>query len=65
MPTLVIGAKNDTMDPAHMEWMSKQLPRGRYLFCPKGGHLALYDDQETYFTGLLAFLKDVMVSTAP
>jgi proline iminopeptidase len=59
VPTLVIGAAHDTMDPKHMEWMSKQFPRGRYLFCPNGSHMAEYDDQQTYMTGLIAFLKDV------
>lgn len=59
VPTLVIGARYDTMDPSHMEWMAKQFPRGRYLYCPEGSHLALYDDQRTYMSGLIAFLKDV------
>jgi proline iminopeptidase len=59
VPTLVIGARHDTMDPDHMKWMSKQLPHGRYLYCPNGSHLALYDDQQTWFTGLIKFLKDV------
>ncbi len=59
VPTLVIGARYDTMDPAHMAWMSKQLPHGRYLYCPEGSHCALYDDQATYFTGLVKFLKDL------
>jgi proline iminopeptidase len=59
VPTLVIGAKYDTMDPAHMEWVSKQLPKGHYLFCPNGSHLAEYDDQRTYFKGLISFLLDV------
>lgn len=59
VPTLVIGARYDTMDPAHMEWVSKQLPHGRYLFCPNGSHLAEYDDQQTYFKGLTAFIRDV------
>jgi len=58
-PTLTIGAKYDTMDPAHMEMMSKKVQKGRYLFCPNGSHLAMYDDQETYFNGLVAFIKDV------
>jgi proline iminopeptidase len=57
VPTLVIGARYDTMDPKHMEWMSKQLPKGRYLYCPNGSHLAMYDDRETYFAGLIGFLK--------
>jgi proline iminopeptidase len=57
VPTLVIGARHDTMDPKHMEWMSKQLPKGRYLYCPNGSHLAMYDDRETYFAGLIGFLR--------
>ena len=56
VPTLVIGARYDTMDPAHMEEMAGLLPRGRYLHCPEGSHLAMYDDQQTYFTGLIDFL---------
>lgn len=59
-PTLVIGAAHDTMDPAHMRWMADQLPRGRYLHCPEGSHMALYDDQEAYFAGLLEFVSDVV-----
>jgi proline iminopeptidase len=56
VPTLVIGAEHDTMDPEHMRWMAEQLPKGRYLHCPDGSHLAMYDDQEVYFAGLVDFL---------
>jgi proline iminopeptidase len=56
VPTLVIGARYDTMDPAHMEMMAGRLPQGSYLYCPNGSHLALYDDQEIYFAGLTEFL---------
>lgn len=59
VPTLVIGAAHDTMDPKHMQWMSTQFPRGRYLYCPNGSHMAMYDDQKTYMTGLIGFLHDV------
>ena len=59
VPTLVVGAKHDTMDPAHMEMMAKALPKGRYLFCPNGSHMAMYDDQKVYFDGLVRFIKDV------
>lgn len=59
VPTLVIGAEYDTMDPKHMEMMADTLPNGRYLYCPEGSHLAMYDDQETYFKGLISFIKDV------
>jgi proline iminopeptidase len=47
------------MDPAFLEAMAKQLPKGRYLYCPNGSHLAMYDDQQTYMTGLVAFLREV------
>ena len=56
VPTLVIGAEHDTMDPAHLRMMAGRLPAGRYLHCPEGSHLAMYDDQETYFGGLVDFL---------
>ncbi|HEY5627937.1 MAG TPA: proline iminopeptidase-family hydrolase [Candidatus Limnocylindrales bacterium] len=56
VPTLVIGARHDTMDPAFMADMARRLPRGRYLYCPDGSHCALYDDQETYMAGLVDFL---------
>ena len=59
VPTLVIGATHDTMDPAHMEWMAGEMPRGRFLLCPDGSHMAMYDDQATYFRGLIAFISDV------
>ena len=59
VPTLVVGARHDTMDPAHMEMMAGRLPNGRYLFCPNGSHMAMYDDQATYFQGLVAFIRDV------
>jgi len=59
VPTLVIGARHDTMDPAHMEMMAASLPKGRYLYCPDGSHLAMYDDQQAYFAGLTGFLHDV------
>jgi proline iminopeptidase len=59
VPTLTIGARYDTMDPKHMEWISQQMPKGRYLYCPNGSHLAFYDDQRTYMSGLVKFIKEV------
>jgi len=59
VPTLVIGARHDTMDPEHMEMMARQLPQGRYLHCPDGSHLAMYDDQQRYFDGLVEFLHEL------
>ncbi|HTT85357.1 MAG TPA: proline iminopeptidase-family hydrolase [Rhizomicrobium sp.] len=59
VPTLTIGAGHDTMDPAHMAWMATQVKDGRHLACPDGSHMAMFDDQERYFTGLIRFLREV------
>jgi proline iminopeptidase len=57
VPALVIGAQHDTMDPRHLQAMAHRLPRGEYLHCPDGSHLAMYDDAEVYFGGLIDFLQ--------
>jgi proline iminopeptidase len=59
VPTLVVGAKHDTMDPKYMEWMATQFPKGTYLYCANGSHMSLYDDQETFMKGLIDFIKKV------
>jgi proline iminopeptidase len=59
VPTLTIGARYGTMDPDYMKMMAKSVQHGRFLYCEQGSHLALYDDQETYFDGLIRFIKDV------
>ena len=59
VPTLMIGAGHDTMDPSHMERIATMVQRGRYLGCPEGSHMAMYDDQVTYFEGLIDFLTTV------
>jgi len=42
-----------------MKEMSEMVQNGSYLHCPKGSHMALYDDQETYFNGVIKFLKSL------
>jgi proline iminopeptidase len=59
VPTLTIGATHDTMDPKHMEWMSTQVKKGRFLLCPNGSHFSMWDDQEHYFPGVIQFIRDV------
>jgi proline iminopeptidase len=59
VPTLTIGGKFDTMDPDHMKWISEQVQNGTYLHCAKGSHMSMYDDAETYFEGLIDFIKKV------
>jgi proline iminopeptidase len=59
VPALEIGAEYDTMDPAYMQWMAEQLPKGSYLYCPDAGHMAMWDDPEGYHTGLMQFINNV------
>ncbi len=59
VPTLMIGAKHDTMDPNAMEEQSKLVKKGRYLYCPNGSHLSMWDDQQIFMNGVIQFIKDV------
>lgn len=59
VPALSIGAQYDTMDPKHMQWMATQFKNGSYLYCPNGSHMAMYDDQATYMSGLIKFIKGI------
>jgi proline iminopeptidase len=59
VPTLAIGARYDTMEPAQMKLIADRVRHGRYLYCPNGSHLAMYDDQKVYMSGLIRFIEDV------
>ncbi len=59
VPTLVTGARYSTMDPEDIRKMARAIPNARVLICEKGSHLAMYDDQEAYFAGLIRFFQDV------
>ncbi len=59
VPTLMIGAKYDTMDPKAMEEQSHLVQKGRYLYCPNGSHLSMWDDQKVFMQGVIGFIRDV------
>ena len=59
VPTLTIGGEFDTMDPNYMKWMATQVQQGNYLYCPTGSHCDMWDDQQHYFPGLIAFIQSV------
>jgi proline iminopeptidase len=58
VPTLLIGARYDEMDPDQIRRMGTLIPHSRVVICPEGSHLALYDDQARYFAALLPFLHE-------
>lgn len=59
VPTLMIGARYDTMDPKAMEEQSKLVKKGQYLYCPNGSHLSMWDDQQVFMSGVIRFIKEV------
>ncbi len=59
IPALMVGAKFDTMDPKAMEAQSKMVQHGRYLFCPNGSHMCMWDDQKVFMDGVIRFIHDV------
>ena len=58
-PVLVLGGIHDEMNPKSMMREGQLLPNSRTYLCPQGSHMAMYDDQNNYFSNLVNFLKDV------
>lgn len=63
IPVLTIGGQFDTMDPEHMRAIADDFPNGSHLHCPKGSHMSFYDDQKTYFEGLIDWIKKTEVGS--
>ncbi|MFL5788953.1 MAG: proline iminopeptidase-family hydrolase [Flavisolibacter sp.] len=59
VPTLMVGAKYDTMDPKAMEEQSRLVKNGSYLYCPNGSHLAMWDDQKVFMDGVIGWIRNV------
>ncbi|NUO82097.1 proline iminopeptidase, partial [candidate division KSB1 bacterium] len=59
IPTLVIAAQYDTMNPEYLKWMAEQVQNGSYLLCENGSHMCMWDDQQRYMSGLIKFIKAV------
>ena len=59
VPTLVMGATYDEMNPEDIKREGTLLPRSRTAICENGSHLSMWDDQEAYFRHLLGFINDV------
>ena len=58
VPTLLIAARHDEMSPEQIQRMGSLIPDARVAVCPKGSHMALYDDQQAYFDALVPFLRE-------
>lgn len=58
VPTLMLGAEHDTMDPKYMEWMASEVQKGRSV-TTNGSHCSQFDDPDTFFPAVIKFIKDV------
>jgi proline iminopeptidase len=56
-PVLVMGARYDEMNPASIRREADLIPHARLFISPIGSHLAMWDDQQRYFTALIDFLR--------
>jgi proline iminopeptidase len=59
VPTLMVGAEHDTMDPDKMTQQANLVANGRSLHCYNGSHLCMWDDQEAFMGGVASFIEDV------
>ncbi|CAF2171416.1 unnamed protein product [Rotaria magnacalcarata] len=59
VPTLVIGATYDTINPEYLQWMASQLENSSSVICPNGSHCSMWDDQLYFFSKLIEFIKNV------
>ncbi|MDG1380938.1 MAG: proline iminopeptidase-family hydrolase [Flavobacteriales bacterium] len=59
VPTLMVGAEYDTMDPDKMTQQATLVANGRSLHCYNGSHLCMWDDQDAFMGGVASFIEDV------
>lgn len=57
VPTLTIGAAHDFMNPVSIRREAAILPRGECFISQTGSHLAMWDDQKSYFAAVDRFLR--------
>jgi len=58
-PTLLLVGRHDTMAVEDIERMGTLIPGSQVVVCENGSHLAMYDDQESYFGALVPFVLQV------
>ena len=59
VPTLVVGGRHDTMDPADIEEMARRIPHATVGICENGSHMSMWDDEDAYFRFIMEFVREV------
>ena len=58
-PTLILGAKYDSMSLSDQKEMKRRIPNSKLSICENGSHLSMWDDPDNYFYFLNNFIKEV------
>ncbi|WP_214227927.1 alpha/beta fold hydrolase [Pedobacter sp. B4-66] len=59
IPTLVIGGIYEEVNSEEIKKEGKLIPNSRTYLCPLENQFSRHEDQQNYFTNLIAFLKEV------
>lgn len=59
VPTLLTVGRQDTMSVADIEEMGRRIPDAGVDVVEDAGHLAMWDNPEGYFRGILDFVKEI------
>lgn len=57
VPTLLLTAKYDSMNPAVIKRMANRIPNAKFHECPNGSHLSMWDDSDDYFEAIERFIQ--------
>jgi proline iminopeptidase len=63
VPTLLVVGRHDSMSVEDIEEMGRRISRSQVRVCENGSHLAMWDDEETYFDAVLGFVKEIESGT--
>ncbi len=59
IPTIFMAARYDTMHPEYVRKLAARMPSAQFCYCDKGSHLAMYDDQESYFSQMITGIQAI------
>lgn len=59
MPTLISVGRHDTMAVEDIEEMGRRIPDARVAIHEDAGHMAMWDNPDSYFSAVIGFIKDI------
>ncbi|MGH8226018.1 MAG: proline iminopeptidase-family hydrolase [Gammaproteobacteria bacterium] len=59
VPTLLSVGRHDTMSAADIEEMARRIPDSRVAIHENAGHMAMWDNPDSYFGAVIGFVKEI------